>query len=106
LELELPRAQGEVKAALEKHIKGWRESLARYESEPETKEGRKELAERAKAVHLDPRMLDGTHVYIRADTGFLPIEFQIRRIVGNPLQFPGIARSGMHWPRVRTMNNQ
>jgi len=53
LELELPRAQGEVKAALEKHIKGWRDSLARYESEPETKEGRKELAERAKAAQQE-----------------------------------------------------
>lgn len=29
-------------------IDSWRKTVARYESEPETKEGRKELAERAK----------------------------------------------------------
>lgn len=37
-----------AKAAMEKQIDAWQKTAARYESEPETNEGRKELAERAK----------------------------------------------------------
>ncbi|MCU0817851.1 MAG: DUF4337 domain-containing protein [Beijerinckiaceae bacterium] len=39
-----------VKAAYEAQIKRWRDTAARYESEPETNEGRKELIVRAKAA--------------------------------------------------------
>jgi hypothetical protein len=37
-----------VKEAMEKRLAGWRATAARYDSEPETREGRKELMERAK----------------------------------------------------------
>jgi len=37
-----------AKAAMEKQIAAWEQTAARYDSEPDTKEGRKELAERAK----------------------------------------------------------
>lgn len=37
-----------IKAAKEKQIEDWKKTAARYESEPETNEGRKELAARAK----------------------------------------------------------
>jgi hypothetical protein len=37
-----------TKAAKEQQIKAWKQTVERYESEPETREGRKELAERAK----------------------------------------------------------
>jgi hypothetical protein len=37
-----------AKAAIEKQIETWEKAAARYDSEPDTKEGRKELAERAK----------------------------------------------------------
>jgi len=37
-----------AKEAMEKQIKAWEQTAARYDSEPDTKEGRKELAERAK----------------------------------------------------------
>jgi hypothetical protein len=37
-----------VKAAIEKQIAGWRQTAARYDSDPKTGEGRKELAERAR----------------------------------------------------------
>lgn len=37
-----------AKAALEAQVKRWRDTAARYESEPETNEGRKELMARAK----------------------------------------------------------
>ena len=37
-----------VKAAMEKQIEAWLKTAARYDSEPDTREGRKELAARAK----------------------------------------------------------
>ena len=37
-----------AKAAMDKQIDAWQKTAARYDSEPETHEGRKELAERAK----------------------------------------------------------
>ena len=39
-----------AKAAVEKQIETWRKTAARYESDPKTGEGRKELAERAKSI--------------------------------------------------------
>lgn len=39
-----------AKAALEGQVKKWRDTAARYESEPDTGEGRKELMARAKAA--------------------------------------------------------
>ena len=40
----------EGKAATEQQIESWKKAAARYDSEPETQEGRKELAARAKAA--------------------------------------------------------
>lgn len=37
-----------IREEIDKRIAGWRATAARYDSEPETREGRKELAERAK----------------------------------------------------------
>jgi hypothetical protein len=42
-----------VKAAIDKQIDAWRSTVARYESDPKTGEGRKELAARAKAEEED-----------------------------------------------------
>ena len=52
LELELanPALAPETKAAMQKKIDGYRKNVARYESEPETQEGKKELLVRAKAA--------------------------------------------------------
>ena len=38
------------KEAITQRIAGWRKTAERYDSEPETQEGRKELAARAKAA--------------------------------------------------------
>ena len=43
-------ADGPAKQLAEKRIADWKATVKRYDSEPETKEGRKELAERAKAA--------------------------------------------------------
>ena len=49
-EAQLPFLEPKAHDALEKRVKGWREDSERYDSEPETGEGRKELAARAKAA--------------------------------------------------------
>jgi hypothetical protein len=40
----------QIREAMEKKAADWKKTAARYESEPETREGRKELAARAKAA--------------------------------------------------------
>ena len=48
-EIDLPAvADPALKAAKQKRIEDWKKTAARYDTEPETQEGRKELAERAK----------------------------------------------------------
>src|SRR5258708_7874740 len=42
-----------VKAAAAKRIEAWRKTAARYEDEPETGEGRKQLSERAKHAEME-----------------------------------------------------
>jgi hypothetical protein len=52
--IELPAVTNdEVKAAMNKQIDAWKRTVARYESEPETNEGRKELMARARAAERD-----------------------------------------------------
>jgi len=61
---EAPAATGEVRAAYDKQIEAWKKTAARYESEPETNEGRKELAARAKAAEgKRDRALAAYHLY-------------------------------------------
>jgi hypothetical protein len=50
LELELDAVAPERKDAWAKRLDGWKSTASRYESEPETNEGRKELVARAKAA--------------------------------------------------------
>ena len=50
VELDLPDLPPERAERTRKRLEAWRATAARYESEPETNEGRKELAARAKAA--------------------------------------------------------
>jgi hypothetical protein len=51
LEVEAPgQSNAQVREAMEKKAADWKKTAARYDSEPETREGRKELAARAKAA--------------------------------------------------------
>ncbi len=51
MEVELAGASDPaVRERLQKRIDGWKATIARYDSEPETNEGRKELIARAKAA--------------------------------------------------------
>ena len=63
--LELAKAADpKLKDLIEKQIVGWRQNAERYDSEPETNEGRKELAARAKAMELKrDRALAAYHNY-------------------------------------------
>ena len=57
-------ATPEAKAVMEKRISSWRKTAERYESEPETKEGRKELVARAKDAEAKrDRALAAYHQY-------------------------------------------
>lgn len=64
-ELDLAQAASpQAKEAIEKRIADWRKAAARYDSEPETQEGRKELAARAKAAEQKrDRSLSAYHHY-------------------------------------------
>jgi len=64
-------AQGEMKTAIEAQQKRWRDTAARWESEPETGEGRKELSERArKAEAVRDRNMAAYHLYEYAAAAF------------------------------------
>jgi Domain of unknown function (DUF4337) len=61
----------EVKAAMTKQIEAWKKTVARYESEPETNEGRKELMARAQAAEHDrDRQLAKYHEYEYASAAY------------------------------------
>src|SRR2546423_5194912 len=63
-EVQLPGASGEANQVLAKRIDDWRKTAARYDSEPDTGEGRKELAQRAKTAEAKrDRSLAAYHQY-------------------------------------------
>ena len=54
----------ETKAAVQKQIDAWNATVARYDSEPQTGEGRKELTERAKEAEAErDRKLGAYHFF-------------------------------------------
>jgi hypothetical protein len=62
--LELLSADETRRAALTRQIDGWRESATRWESEPATGEGRRELASRARAAEqIRDRSMAAYHHY-------------------------------------------
>ena len=64
-EVELLQASSDqVKEALQKRVADWKQTAARYDSEPETQEGRKELSARAKVAEAKrDRTLAAYHHY-------------------------------------------
>lgn len=72
LQLDVDRAaEPEAKAALLKQIDSWRKTTARYNDEPSTNEGRKQLAARAKdAEHKRDEALARYHQYEIASAAF------------------------------------
>jgi hypothetical protein len=72
LELQLASIEDEPqKAAMTKQITDWQKTVARYESEPETNEGRKELTVRAQmAEHARDLALAKYHQYEYASAAY------------------------------------
>jgi ABC-type nickel/cobalt efflux system permease component RcnA len=64
-------ADSPAKVAIQKQIDAWQKTAARYDTEPDTKEGRKELAERAKEEQEErDRSLAKYHHYEIASAAF------------------------------------
>jgi len=72
MQTEADRAtDADIKARLVKTIDGWKKTAARYNDEPETHEGRKQLSERAKeAEHQRDEALARYHNYEFASAAF------------------------------------
>lgn len=65
---DLPEAR---RAAVQKQIDGWQATAKRYDSEPETNEGRKELIARAKeAEHRRDHAMHAYHLYEYGSAAF------------------------------------
>jgi Domain of unknown function (DUF4337) len=76
-----------AKAAIDKQIEAWRATAARYESDPKTGEGRKELAERAKKQEEERELaLAKYHHYELASAAF-----QIGIVLASAAVITGIA---------------
>src|SRR5262245_57470064 len=64
VEAQFKEAPQPMPAGLKSQVEAWRKTAARYESEPETGEGRKELSARAKAKEADrERRLAAYHMF-------------------------------------------
>ena len=80
-----------AKAAIDKQIATWRATAARYESDPKTGEGRKELAERAKEQEEERELaLAKYHHYELASAAF-----QIGIVLASATVITGIV--GLAW---------
>jgi hypothetical protein len=79
-----------AKAAMLKTIEGWKKNAARYNDEPETNEGRKQLAARAKeAEHQRDEALARYHNY-----EFASAAFQIGIVLASAEVITGMAALG------------
>ena len=96
-------------AAMKAQTERWRQTAQRYESEPETGEGRKELMARAKAQGADPRQVAGRLPHVRIRLGGVPAGDRAGRRGGADdghvadihLGGPGRRRCGVHDPGLR-----
>ena len=85
-----------VKEILEKRVSTWKTRAARYESEPETQEGRKELAARAKTLEAKSALaLAKYHNYELGSAAF-----QIAIVLASSYLITGVDLSalGCRWP--------
>ena len=91
MQIEADRTtDADVKARLLKSIDGWKKTVARYNDEPETNEGRKQLAERAKQAEEKRELaLARYHQY-----EFASAAFQIGIVLASAEIITGIAAMG------------
>lgn len=93
LEVQTATASGAAKEAAEKRIAAWKAAGSRYDSEPETGEGRKELAARAKqAEEARDRALAAYHHFEMASAAVqIAIVLASATIITNTLLLAWIA---------------
>jgi len=85
--LQRPKEEGPLADALKKQIDGWNATQSRWDSEPETGEGRKELAARAKhAEELAKTALAKYHHFEVASAAF-----QIAIVLASAMLITGVA---------------
>ena len=91
MQIEAERTtDADAKARLLKSIDGWKKTVARYNDEPETREGRKQLAERAKEAEEKREFaLARYHQY-----EFASAAFQIGIVLASAEVITGIAALG------------
>jgi hypothetical protein len=108
LALDTPQANPEQAQAIDQQIQKWRTTADRYDSEPGTGEGRKELAVKAKAAEdKRDRALAAYHLFEYGSAAFqLAIVLASASVVtgvmalawlGGGLGFLGAAFSGLAW---------
>lgn len=108
LALDAPQAVPELAQAIEQQVQKWRATADRYDSEPETGEGRKELAVKAKAAEdKRDRALAAYHLFEYGSAAFqLAIVLASASVVtgvmalawlGGGLGLIGAAFSGLAW---------
>src|SRR5207302_1869594 len=86
LTLEVAVLSEEAKPATQKQIDDWQKTVARYETEPETNESRKELMVRAKAAERDRDLsLAKYHQY-----EFASAAYQIGIVLASPAVITGM----------------
>lgn len=108
LALDAPQVAPELAQAIEKQVQKWRATADRYDSEPETGEGRKELSLKAKAAEdKRDRALAAYHLFEYGSAAFqLAIVLASASVVtgvmalawlGGGLGLVGVAFSALAW---------
>jgi len=96
----------ETKAAIQKQIDAWNATVARYDSEPQTAEGRKELTERAKEAEAErDRKLAAYHLF---ELGSAASQLAIVLALGcdhHRAHFPGLSRWCPRTPQCRSRHH-
>lgn len=86
-ELQLPSPDAALGEAVKKRVEGWKATATRWDSEPETGEGRKELAARAKKAEADAKTSLAKYHHFEVASA----AFQIAIVLASAMLITGVA---------------